>query len=292
MGHITTRFAPSPTGGLHLGHALSAVIGWHLARATGGQWQVRMEDLDTSRCRPEHDDAILADLAWLGLVPDGPVLRQSTRHPAYAAALAQLRSLGVIYPCQCTRADITTAANAPHGPDGPLYPGTCRTTPASPQGAAWRLDIARATALAGPLGFEDASLGTVPITPHLLGDITIARRDGAPAYHLAVVVDDAHQNVTDVVRGQDLRPATHPQRLLQALLGLPAPRYHHHPLVTGPDGKRLAKRNHAATLAAHRAAGQSPAMLRTQALHLARPLLRQSGQHWPVFAMAASAIDG
>jgi len=224
-----------------------------------------MEDIDAGRCKPEHEAGIMADLAWLGLVPGGPVLRQSDRRPAYAKALDRLRALGVIYPCHCTRADLAAAASAPHlpltGPDGPLYPGTCRLTPVPPQGAAWRLDAARAAARAGPLAFEDATLGRVTVDPQLLGDIAVSRRDAGIAYHLAVVVDDAYQLVTDVVRGQDLRPATHPQRLLQALLGLPAPRYHHHPLITDPDGKRLAKRDAGMTIAGLRAQGWSPAQI-------------------------------
>jgi glutamyl-Q tRNA(Asp) synthetase len=262
MDEIVTRFAPSPTGHLHLGHAASALYGWRLARAHSGRWLVRMEDLDADRCRPDFEAAILEDLAWLGLIPDGPVLRQSTRAAAHADALAKLRALGVVYPCQCSRADIAAASTAPHdlliGPDGPLYPGTCRRRPASTENAAWRLDTARAAARTGPLAFEDAALGTVAVVPDLLGDIVVARRDAGLAYHLAVVVDDAHQRVTDVVRGEDLRPATHPQRLLQALLGLPTPRYHHHGLVWGPDGKRLAKRDAALALATLRARGVTP----------------------------------
>lgn len=296
MGHITTRFAPSPTGRLHMGHALSALIGWRLARAAGGRWLVRMEDIDQARCRPEHEAGILDDLAWLGLRPDGPVIRQSERRAAYDTALERLRDLGVIFPCRCTRADLAAAASAPHfppiGPDGPLYPGTCRHLGLAPEGAAWRLDTARAAALTGPLAFEDTALGHVTVNPHLLGDIVVARRDAGIAYHLAVVVDDAWQQVSDVVRGEDLRPATHAQRLLQALLGLPAPRYHHHQLVTGPDGKRLAKRDQAATLAALRVAGQDPAVLRRQLFDMAATLLHQSGRRWPVFAMAATAMGG
>lgn len=258
---VVSRFAPSPTGRLHLGHVRSAWEGWRLARDAGGRWLVRMEDIDAGRCRAEYASAILEDLAWLGLVPDGPVLRQSARGAAYAQALTKLRALGVMYPCQCTRADLAGAASAPHGPDGPLYPGTCRLRPASPQRAAWRLDAARAAALVGPLVFEDAALGNVSVDPLLLGDIVVARRDTGVAYHLAVVVDDAYQGISDVVRGEDLRPATHPQRLLQALLGLPAPRYHHHPLVLGPDGKRLAKRDAGMTLAGLRQYGWSPAQI-------------------------------
>jgi glutamyl-Q tRNA(Asp) synthetase len=296
MGHITTRFAPSPTGRLHLGHALSAWIGWQLARAGGGRWLVRMEDIDQGRCRTEHEAGIMEDLAWLGLVPDGPVVRQSERQPAYAQALDRLRALGIIYPCHCTRADLAAAASAPHdllmGPDGPLYPGTCRGRGLSADGAAWRLDAVRAAALVGPLTFEDAALGVMTVDPLLLGDVVVARRDAGIAYHLAVVMDDGWQKVTDVVRGEDLRAATHVQRVLQALLGLPAPRYHHHRLVLGPDGKRLAKRDHAATLAAARDQGQTPAALRTRLMELAESLLRQCGSRWPVFTMAGKAIDG
>ncbi|WP_439533053.1 tRNA glutamyl-Q(34) synthetase GluQRS [Polymorphobacter sp.] len=255
MGHIVTRFAPSPTGRLHLGHAASARLGWQLARAGGGRWLVRIEDIDAARCRDDHEAAILEDLAWLGMTPDGEVLRQSERRAAYSQALDRLRALGVVYPCQCSRADIAAAAHAPHGPDGPLYPGTCRTRPASPDNAAWRLDTARAARLTGPLVFEDAELGRVDVAPSLLGDIVVARRNAGVAYHLAVVVDDAHQGVTDVVRGEDLRASTHPQRLLQALLGLPVPRYRHHALMRGPDGQRLSKRDGAATLASMRDQG-------------------------------------
>jgi glutamyl-Q tRNA(Asp) synthetase len=261
MDEIVTRFAPSPTGLLHLGHALSALMGWQLARAAGGRWLVRMEDIDAGRCRAEYEAAILEDLAWLGLEPDGPVLRQSGRSAAYMQALDRLRGLGVIYPCQCTRADLAAAASAPQGPEGPLYPGSCRRRPAAPEGAAWRLDAGRAAALVGPLGFEDAVLGTVPVDAERLGDIIVARRDTGVAYHLAVVIDDAHQGVSDVVRGEDLRAATHPQRLLQALLGLPVPRYHHHRLIIGPDGKRLAKRSGGMTLAGLRQKGWSPAQI-------------------------------
>lgn len=256
---VRTRFAPSPTGRLHLGHALSALLGWRLARAAGGQWLVRMEDIDEGRCRPVFEAGILEDLAWLGLVPDGPVLRQSERRDAYGAALDRLRALGVIYPCQCTRADLAAAAGAPQGPDGPLYPGTCRDKPAWSEGAAWRLDAARAARLTGPLFFEDAGAGRIAVDAGLLGDIVVARRDAGTAYHLAVVIDDAYQGITHVVRGEDLLPACHGQRLLQAALGLPAVRYHHHPLLLGPDGKRLAKRDHSMTVADMRARGLSAA---------------------------------
>lgn len=263
---ITTRFAPSPTGLLHLGHAVSALLGQRLARVGGGRFILRIEDIDTTRCRPAFEAAIVEDLAWLGLDWDGPALRQSERLPLYAEALERLRALGVVYPCFCTRADIAAAGGAPQGPEGPLYPGTCRGLGAAEIAAkdgtpAWRLDVAKAAAWAGPLTWEDATAGAQTAQPERLGDIVLARRDIGAAYHLAVVVDDAAQGITDVVRGEDLFEATHVQRLLQALLGLPAPRYHHHALVTAPDGKRLAKRDGGSTIAAARAAGEDPAAL-------------------------------
>lgn len=261
---IVSRFAPSPTGRLHLGHVRSAWEGWRLARAAGGRWLVRMEDIDKARCRAAHEAGILADLAWLGLDRDEPVLRQSARGEAYAAALARLREMGVIYACVCTRADIAAAGGAPQGPEGPLYPGTCRGrdvpgTDVPGADAAWRLDAARAGAMAGELWFEDVGAGRMRVDAARLGDFVVARRDAGVAYHLAVVVDDAFQQVSDVVRGEDLREACHGQRLLQALLGLPAVRYHHHPLLLGPDGKRLAKRDGAMSVAAMRARGMTAA---------------------------------
>ncbi|KAB7647541.1 tRNA glutamyl-Q(34) synthetase GluQRS [Polymorphobacter fuscus] len=259
---IVTRFAPSPTGRLHRGHALSALTGWRLAQAQGGRFCVRIEDIDIARCRPEHEAAIFADLAWLGIGWETPVMRQSERGPAYAAALATLQALGVVYPCRCSRADIAAAATAPHGPAGPVYPGTCRRTPVTEAaGVAWRIDVAAALARTGPLDWHDAAAGPVAADPAILGDFVVARRDLGVAYALAVVVDDAAQGVTDVVRGADLFDATHGQRLLQALLGLPVPRYHHHPLLVGADGKRLAKRDGAETLASLRAGGMTAARL-------------------------------
>jgi glutamyl-Q tRNA(Asp) synthetase len=264
---MVSRFAPSPTGRLHLGHVLSAWEGWRRARVAGGRWLVRMEDIDRARCGAEHEEGILEDLAWLGLDWDGPVLRQSERGAAYAAAQVLLRDLGVIYPCVCTRADIAAAASAPHRPEGPLYPGTCRgvdvledgAADGAADGVAWRLDAARAAALVGELWFEDVGIGQVRVDFGLMGDFVVARRDAGVAYHLAVVLDDAFQGVSDVVRAEDLRLACHGQRLLQALLGLPAVRYHHHELLLGPDGKRLAKRDAAMTVADMRARGMAPA---------------------------------
>ena len=265
---ITTRFAPSPTGLLHRGHAFSALTAWRLARNAGGRFVLRIEDIDTTRCRPEYVAAIMDDLAWLGLDWDGPVWRQSERGPIYAVALQRLVAMGVAYPCFCTRADIAAAASAPHGPEGPLYPGTCRTLDPATRAArlarehpAWRLDVAAALARTGPLDWHDAHAGWQQAAPQRLGDIVIARRDVGTAYALAVVVDDAAQGVTDVVRGVDLFEATHSQRLLQALLKLPTPRYHHHALILGRDGRRLAKRDAGETLAAWRDAGHSAAAL-------------------------------
>jgi glutamyl-Q tRNA(Asp) synthetase len=263
---FATRFAPSPTGLLHLGHAFSALTGWRMARAAGGRFVLRIEDIDQTRCRPGFEAAIFTDLAWLGIDWDGPVWRQSERLPVYADALARLQALGVVYPCFCTRADIATAGGAPQGPEGPLYPGTCRGLAADAIASrasdpAWRLDVAKAMAMAGPLDWQDSTAGVMAAAPERLGDIVVARRDIGAAYHLAVVVDDAAQGISDVVRGRDLFEATHVQRLLQALLGLPAPRYHHHPLVTGSDGKRLAKRDGGSTIAAARAAGADPVAL-------------------------------
>ncbi len=270
---LTTRFAPSPTGLLHRGHALSAVLAWQLARQSGGRFIVRIEDIDTTRCRPEFEAAILEDLAWLGLDWDGPVWRQSERGVLYATALDRLVGMGVAYPCFCTRADIAAAASAPHGPEGAVYPGTCRHLSASQRAErlaserpAWRLDVAAALAITGPLTWHDRWAGLQQAQPLAGGDFVVARRDIGTAYALAVVVDDAAQGVTDVVRGVDLFEATHGQRLLQALLGLPEPRYHHHGLVLGSDGKRLAKRDKGETLTMLRAAGTDPARLRAELL--------------------------
>ena len=262
-----TRFAPSPTGLLHLGNAFSALTGWTRARANAGKFLLRIEDIDRSRCKPEHDAALLADLRWLGLDWDGPVLRQSQRLPIYAAAIEQLNTMGLEYPCFCTRADF--AATAPHGPAGAIYPGTCRhlsTTERqhrmATQPFAWRLDVAAALAHTGPLTWHDAQAGTVHATPLDAGDIVVGRKEIGISYHIAVVIDDAAQGVTEVVRGADLFEATHVQRLLQALLGLPQPAYFHHPLITGEDGKRLAKRDGSHTLAALRQSGADPAAVR------------------------------
>lgn len=264
-GAAVTRFAPSPTGALHAGHALAAIESHDRARAAGGRWLLRIEDIDGGRSRAEHVAGILADLEWLGLQWDGDVVFQSSRMALYRAALDRLRAQGLVYPCFCTRADIArevaASASAPHGVDGAVYPGTCRAIPpevaAARLGAphAWRIDMARAVALAGPLDWIDELAGRVRADPLPQGDVVLARKDAGTSYHLAVTVDDAAQGVTHVVRGIDLFAATHVHRLLQALFDLPVPVWRHHPLLLGPDGQRLAKRNGAPTLAALRDAG-------------------------------------
>ncbi len=254
---LVTRFAPSPTGRLHRGHAFSALTGWRLAQAAGGRFLVRIEDIDVGRCRPEYEAAIFDDLAWLGIGWETPVMRQSARAAAYADALQRLKRLEVIYSCHCSRADIAAAAAAPHG-SAPIYPGTCRAKGLDDTGnSALRIDVERALKLTGPLEWHDKTAGPVAANPILQGDFVVARRDLGTAYALAVVIDDAAQGITDVVRGADLFDATHGQRLLQALLGLPTPHYHHHKLITDAAGKRLAKRDGGETLAGLRAAGVS-----------------------------------
>ncbi len=273
-----TRFAPSPTGHLHLGHAYSALVAEDAARRAGGRFLLRIEDIDRGRCRPAFETAILEDLAWLGLSWEEPVRRQSDAFADYAAALATLDGLGVLYPCFCTRkairAEIEAAGHAPHGPDGPLYPGTCRGLDADSRARrvtagephALRLDVARAAALAGPLSWTDADAGPVAARPQMFGDVVLARKDTPGSYHLAVTVDDHLQEVTLVTRGQDLFHATHVHRLLQALLGLATPAYHHHPLVTDDAGRRLAKRDGAVTIRGLREAGRAPQDVRAMAL--------------------------
>ncbi len=271
LRRVVTRFAPSPTGGLHLGHAWSAILAHDRARAAGGRFLLRIEDIDGSRSRPEHVDAILADLRWLGLTWDD-LSFQSARLAHYRAALDRLRAMGLLYPCFCTRADIArevaASLSAPHGPDGPAYPGTCRVLDAATRAErmasephAWRLDMTTALSRTGPLDWHDTIAGTVVAGAAGAGDVVLARKDAPASYHLAVTIDDAAQGVTHVVRGVDLFAATHVHRLLQALLGLPTPVYHHHPLLTGPDGKRLAKRDGAPMLAARRLAGEDGSVL-------------------------------
>ena len=275
---MITRFAPSPTGPLHLGHAHAALFAWHAARAHGGEFLVRIEDIDRQRCRPAFEAALLDDLAWLGLSWRQPVRRQSQHFDDYRAALTRLVALGVVYPCFCSRRDIAAAGHAPHpgedgAGDGPIYPGTCRPLTrelraqrlAADQPHAWRLDVAVALALTGPLDWYDHAAGRISATPERLGDVVLARRDTPTSYHLSVTIDDALQGVTLITRGLDLFHASHLHRLLQALLDLPRPTYHHHGLLTGADGRRLSKREGAQALAALRAAGHTAAQVRALA---------------------------
>jgi glutamyl-Q tRNA(Asp) synthetase len=340
---VVSRFAPSPTGRLHLGHAFSALQAHDFARERGGRFLLRIEDIDPGRCREEFVEGILEDLSWLGLTWDGDVIRQSHRLPFYAEALDHLKAQNLVYPCFCTRstiaAEIAASASAPHGPDGPHYPGTCRGLSAEERNArmrtephAWRLDMVKAIDAAqrsspsvlgegdraqrgggafyegdGPIpdgftrrredakrsaahpqsplvsGLPDTSFASsrlrvqqkgaspaltwtndgveVEAHPDQFGDVVLARKDAPTSYHLAVTLDDAAQGVTDVVRGADLYASTHIHRLLQALLGLPIPAYHHHPLLTDAEGMRLAKRTNAPTLADLCADGADPRQL-------------------------------
>jgi len=268
---IVTRFAPSPTGYLHLGHAYSAHFAWSRAREAGGRFLLRIEDIDPTRCRPEFAAAILEDLAWLGLDWDGAVRVQSQHLADYRATLGALDARSLLYPCFCTRADIQQSAGAPHTPDGaPCYPGTCRALSADEREAriaagerhALRLDVERALrCCATRLTFREAGEGIIPCHPEQFGDVVLARKEAPASYHLCVTHDDALQGVTLVTRGEDLKAATHLHRLLQALTGWPEPAYAHHRLLTDATGRRLAKRDRAASLRELRAEGVSPAAI-------------------------------
>jgi glutamyl-Q tRNA(Asp) synthetase len=269
-----TRFAPSPTGPLHLGHAYSAILAHDMARAAQGRFLLRIEDIDQTRARPEWEAQILDDLSWLGLTWDDTPLRQSDRLPHYAEALDRLWDAGLLYPCSCRRRDIAAAASAPqegaplHGPDGIIYPGTCRDAPRRgprPEGEALRLDMRKA-AQALVIYYELSDDTHSSLSPDemvtTIGDIVLSRRDFLGSYHLSVVLDDADQEITHVIRGADLAEATPIHVLLQRLLGLPTPRYHHHRLIRDEAGKRLAKRDDARAIATYRAAGDTPADIR------------------------------
>lgn len=267
---VVTRFAPSPTGYLHLGHAYSALFACEAARREGGRFLLRIEDIDPGRCRPEFTEAIFEDLAWLGLEWEEPVRRQSEHLDDYRAALGRLEAMGLLYPCTCTRKEIADeiarAPHAPHGPEGAVYPGLCRGRPMEDgREAALRLDMAKALSLTGPLAWHDREAGKVAADPAAFGDIVLARKDVPTSYHLSVTLDDHLQGVTLVTRGVDLFEATHVHRLLQALLGLAVPEYHHHGLLVGPDGKRYAKRDRSLTLRALRGAGHTPDAVRRMA---------------------------
>jgi glutamyl-Q tRNA(Asp) synthetase len=273
----TTRFAPSPTGHLHLGHAFAALFAAGIARETGGRFLVRMEDTDLVRSKAQYEADILEDLSWLGLAWETPVRRQSAHTSDYLAALERLKAMGCVYPCFCTRKDIAAevqqAAGAPQGPDGPLYGGQCRglsgdqalTRMDAGESFAWRLDAARAAELArGEMWFEETGAGPegesgrIRVMPLVYGDVVLGRKDGVISYHLAVTVDDALQEITTVTRGNDLFASTHVHRLLQTLLGLPVPRYRHHRLITDENGKRLAKRDQATSLRHLKSQGVTP----------------------------------
>jgi glutamyl-Q tRNA(Asp) synthetase len=283
---FTTRFAPSPTGPLHLGHAYSACLADDMAQAARGRFLLRIEDIDQSRSRPEWEAQIFDDLSWLGLSWPEPVLRQSDQMATYDAALRQLHTLGLIYPCHCNRKDILAALNAPQegaalptGPDGILYPGTCRISPADARNlpfveGVWRLNMRAALEYVKTPSLtymetgegDGVTPGSIQLVPaHFLehiGDIVLARRDIGTSYHLSVVLDDAAQDITHVIRGADLSEATAIHVLLQRLLGLPTPIYHHHRLIRDDAGKRLAKRDDARAIAKYRAEGASPADIR------------------------------
>ena len=270
--HMVTRFAPSPTGRLHVGHGWSALMAMDLARGAGGTLRLRIEDIDGTRSRPEHVSGIIEDLRWLGVEWDGDILFQSQRIGHYTAALDQLLAMGLLYPCFCTRADIQASLTAPHGPEGAVYPGTCRALSAQVRAGriaagkahAWRIDMAQAAARAGPLCWhalgEDGS-EIIAADPSIHGDVVLARKDAPASYHLSCTLDDAAMGVTHVLRGDDLRHVTDIHRLLQALLGLPSPAYRHHPLLVDAQGQRLAKRSGSLSLAQMRADGVDPVVL-------------------------------
>lgn len=275
---LVTRFAPSPTGFLHLGHAHAALLAWRAAREAGGRFLLRIEDIDSTRCRPEFTEAILEDLCWLGLDWDGPVRVQSRHMADYERTLSALRQRNLLYPCFCTRGEIAreiaASASAPHGPDGPLYPGICLRLSAArvearlAQGEphALRLNMSRGLrCLDQPLSFEDAVRGRVVCDPARFGDVVLARKEIPASYHLCVTHDDARDGVTMVTRGDDLLPATDLHRLLQALMNWPEPRYAHHRLLADAAGRRLSKRDGAPTLRDLRASGATPAEIRSLA---------------------------
>ncbi|MBV1917804.1 MAG: tRNA glutamyl-Q(34) synthetase GluQRS [Sphingomonadaceae bacterium] len=257
---IRTRFAPSPNGPMHLGHAYAAIMAHDLARKAGGECLLRIEDIDGERSRLEFVEEIVADLAWLGLTWDGEIVFQSARIASYAEADHQLREAGLTYPCQCTRAEIADAATQ-SGPDGPIYPGTCKHREIDPQGAAWRLDMAEALRRTGPLEWIDELAGQQIARPEIFGDVVLVRKEHPASYHLAATLDDASDQISLVTRGRDLFETTHVHRLLQSLLDLPVPRWHHHGLLVEPDGRKLAKRRHSPSLADLRRAGEDGAAL-------------------------------
>ena len=270
MSAIVTRFAPSPTGLLHIGHVFSALEGWRLARDNAGRFLLRIEDIDQARCRDTYTQAIHEDLAWLGLDWDGEVRRQSDHLDAYASVLGELRARRLVYPCFCTRREIAReverASAAPHGPLGLIYPGTCRSLDSAQAEArleagdshAWRLDVARSMEETGPLAWRTFDGRTIPVDAGSIGDVVLARKDIPTSYHLAVTHDDHLQGVTVVTRGDDLAPATHVHCLIRGLMGWREPLHHHHRLLRGKDGRRHAKRDRSVTIRSLREAGLAP----------------------------------
>ncbi len=275
---ITTRFAPSPTGHLHLGHAYSALFAAQASGDINARLILRLEDIDPGRSKKEYEDQIFSDLRWLGLRWHEPVRRQSRHMDDYASALDRLTGMELLYPCFCSRAairrEIAASSSAPHdipkGPDGPLYPGTCRDITAmqredlkaAGQPFALRLNMSQAMAIAGTLYWHDADQGTLQATPEIFGDVIVARKETPTSYHIAVTLDDHLQGISLITRGQDLFHASHVHRLLQSLLDLDQPDYHHHRLIEDDTGRRLAKRDNAATLMALRASGTTTAQVR------------------------------
>jgi glutamyl-Q tRNA(Asp) synthetase len=278
---IVTRFAPSPTGHLHLGHAHAALFAWRTAQAAGGRFLLRIEDIDPTRCRPNYTDDLMEDLAWLGLNWEYPVRKQSEHMADYQQALNKLTRKGLVYPCFCTRKEIATevaaAGYAPHlsslGPDGVVYPGTCRNLNEAERQQriargdqhSFRFDVAAAAAQAGALTWHDRGRGEMAARPEDFGDVVLARKETPTSYHLSVTVDDHLQGVTLVARGEDLLRATDIHRLLQALLGYKTPEYHHHGMLMNARGERLSKRDGAVSLRSLRAAGHSAAEVRAMA---------------------------
>ncbi len=291
---VRTRFAPSPTGRLHLGHAYAAWVAWELARRADGEFLLRHEDIDRTRVRPEFYDGIEEDLRWIGLLWRGRPIRQTDRASAYAAALESLKQQEAVYPCFCSRREIqleiSRMAGAPQGPESPIYPGTCRRLASAIRKErlesgipySWRLDALEAVSRVGRPVFTDLHRGDTTADPNLLGDVVLARKDIGIAYHLAVVVDDAFQNITQVTRGEDLLPSTHVHRLLQALLGLPVPCYFHHPLILDPSGRRLAKRDDDVSIGSLREMGMAPRAVLERAIRgMPPPPSLKSGNERP-----------
>lgn len=264
---IVVRFAPSPNGLLHLGHAYAAMVAHDFARAGGGRFLLRIEDIDSGRSRPEFVTAIRDDLRWLGLDWDGDVIFQSERLDSYAAAADRLKAMDLLYPCFCTRSDMRHLQEdgpQPEGPDGPIYAGTCRHLDpelarrrALTEPHSWRLDVTKAAEIAGPLRWTDERHGAQLSDPARLGDVILVPKDMPVAYHLAVTLDDARDAISHVVRGDDLFASTDIHRLLQALLDLPTPTYFHHPLLCDENGGKLAKSRDSASLSVLRLAGES-----------------------------------